>query len=60
MKGSGNEVGNRVIVTNVDTLNYSYELARKFAEQKGVKILNATRGGKLEVFERVDFDAIAK
>lgn len=60
MKGTGSEAGNRAIVTNVDALNYSYELARKFAEQSGVKIFNATRGGKLEVFERVDFDAIAK
>ena len=23
-----------------------------------IEILNATRGGKLEVFERVDFDAL--
>ena len=34
----------------------AYRVARKYAEEHGVKIYNATRGGKLEVFERVDFD----
>lgn len=36
----------------------AYQSARKYAEQQGVEIYNATRGGKLEVFERVDFDAL--
>ncbi|TYZ27918.1 DUF115 domain-containing protein [Selenomonas caprae] len=36
----------------------SYQVARHYAEEKGVKIYNATRGGKLEVFERVDFDSL--
>ncbi len=35
-----------------------YEQTKKIAEQKGVKVYNATRGGKLEVFERVNFDDI--
>lgn len=35
-----------------------YKSAKKFAEKHGVKIFNATRGGMLEVFERVDFDSI--
>ncbi|MCD7836140.1 MAG: DUF115 domain-containing protein [Lachnospiraceae bacterium] len=30
--------------------------ARKYAEEHNVKIYNATRGGKLEIFPRVDFD----
>ena len=34
--------------------------AKKFYEGNGRKIYNATRGGKLEVFERVDFDDIIK
>lgn len=45
-------------VQNVDAMNYSYELCKKFADEKGIKICNATRGGKLEVFERVDFDSL--
>lgn len=35
-----------------------FETAKRAAEQAGAKIYNATRGGKLEVFERVDFDLI--
>lgn len=36
----------------------AYQSARHYAEQHGIKIYNATRGGKLEVFERVDFDSL--
>lgn len=38
----------------------AYLFARKYADEHGIKIYNATRGGKLEVFERVDFDEIVK
>lgn len=38
----------------------AYESAKKYAENKGVKIYNASRGGKLEIFERVNFDEIIK
>lgn len=37
---------------------WGYQLARKYADSHGIKIYNATRGGKLEVFERVDFDSL--
>ena len=37
----------------------AYMTARKFADtHKNFKIFNATRGGKLEVFERVDLDSV--
>lgn len=36
----------------------SYEMTRKHCEERGIKIYNATRGGKLEVFPRVDFDSL--
>lgn len=36
----------------------AYRSARDYAERRGIKIYNATRGGKLEVFERVDFDSL--
>jgi hypothetical protein len=39
-------------------LDYSYECARKYADSHEVNIFNATRGGKLEVFQRVDFDSL--
>lgn len=35
-----------------------YKIAKYYADSHGIKIFNATRGGMLEVFERVDFDAI--
>lgn len=36
----------------------SFVFAKKYTEEKGIKIYNATRGGELEVFERVDFDTL--
>ena len=38
----------------------AYKSAKKYADAHGIKIYNATRGGKLEVFERVDFDTLFK
>lgn len=34
----------------------AYRSARNYAKENGIHIYNATRGGKLEVFERVEFD----
>lgn len=36
----------------------AFAVARKYAEEHGIKIYNATRGGELEVFDRVDFDDV--
>ena len=33
-----------------------YRRAKEYADEHGIKIYNATRGGKLEIFERVNFD----
>jgi len=35
-----------------------YEVCKKYCEERGIKVFNATRGGKLEVFDRVDFDSL--
>lgn len=37
---------------------YAYKKAKEYADEHGIKIYNATRGGKLEVFERINFDDI--
>ena len=37
-------------------MEIAYDFAAKYAKEHGIKIFNATRGGKLESFERVDFD----
>lgn len=36
----------------------AFKAAKEYAECHNIKIYNATRGGKLEVFERVDFDGL--
>lgn len=37
-----------------------YEVAKKYADAHGIKIFNATRGGKLEVFPRISLEEALK
>jgi hypothetical protein len=46
------------IFANVNNQVLSYKAAEKYCRENGIKIYNATRGGKLEVFERIDFNKI--
>ena len=46
------------VVFPLDFATEAFITARHYADEHGVRILNATRGGKLEVFERVDFDTL--
>ena len=46
------------IIADVIGMTRCYEIFREYAEKKGIVVKNATRGGKLEVFERVDFDSL--
>ena len=39
---------------------YAFEHAKAYCDEHNITIKNATRGGKLEVFERVDFDELMK
>lgn len=41
-----------------DVIEDSFVFSKKIAETRGIKIFNATRGGELELFERVDFDSL--
>lgn len=41
-----------------DKMLMAYQSAREYADAHGIKIYNATRGGALEVFERVNFDEL--
>ena len=43
-----------------DTIKTSlaYASAKRYADSKGIKIYNATRGGRLEIFERKNFDKL--
>lgn len=42
----------------IDLMLDGYKAAQKYAEGHSIKIYNATRGGKLEVFKRIDFDGL--
>ena len=42
----------------VDMILKGYRAARKYADSHGIHIYNATRGGYLEVFDRVDMDSL--
>ncbi len=47
-------------IFNVDNATTSFMHLKDFADARGVKIFNATRGGKLEVYPRVDLDEFFK
>ncbi len=42
----------------LDKVARSYALFKVMSEFRGVKVFNATAGGKLELFERVDYDSL--
>lgn len=42
----------------VDQMEIGFLVAKKYADNKEILIRNATRGGKLEVFDRVEFDTL--
>ena len=50
--------GLKKVVHYADNQIKSYELYKEFAEAHGCRIYNATRGGKLEVYPRVNLDEI--
>ncbi len=43
-----------------DRMIFAYHFAKEYADKHGIKIYNATRGGMLEVFPRVDLDEVLK
>ncbi len=53
---SHQEVGQHIIDRSMEV----YEKLGKYAKKHGVKMYNATRGGNLELFERVDFDELTR
>lgn len=51
-------VVDKTIDTARDRMIFSYKVAKEYADTHDVKIYNATRGGELEVFTRVNLDSI--
>lgn len=45
-------------IPNLDMSTLTYMAAKEYADTHGIKIFNATRGGRLEIFPRVDFDSL--
>lgn len=43
---------------DIDFIMQGYECAKSYAENHDIKIYNATKGSKLEIFQRVDFDSL--
>ena len=43
---------------SISSMLKGYQMCRDYADKHDLKIYNATRGGMLEVFERVDFDSL--
>jgi len=40
----------------VENITFQFQVIKDFCKQNDIKIFNATRGGYLNIFERVDFD----
>lgn len=43
---------------DIKEMMIAYQVAKRYGDSHGIKIYNATRGGALEIFERVDFDSL--
>ena len=52
------EIGEKATAYAIDEATLSYQSAKQYAQAHSIKIKNATRGGKLNVFPRVNFDSL--
>lgn len=52
--------GQRAHAPNIERMEAAYRAARAGANRYGMRICNATLGGKLEVFPRVNYDDVVK
>lgn len=50
--------GEIVNMAPIREMNAAFECARRACHSAGIQILNATRGGHLDIFPRVDLDAV--
>ncbi len=53
-----NEDKDKLYIPNTEKSTLTYVAMKRHCEARGIRVFNATRGGKLEVFERVDFDSL--
>lgn len=52
------EKGKIYAAPDKELMDLAFEASKKYCDENGIVIKNATRGGKLEIFERVDFDSL--
>lgn len=48
----------KLYIPNTEKSTYTYIAMKKYCDEENIKVYNATRGGKLEVFPRIDFDKL--
>ena len=48
----------RLLIPFESEMDIAYKKAKEHADEHGISIFNATRGGGLEIFPRVDFDTL--
>lgn len=53
-----NEDKANLYIPNTEKSTLTYIAMKQQCSQRGISVFNATRGGKLEVFPRVDFDSL--
>lgn len=46
------------VIPQMELTTMSFEAVKQYADTHGICVFNATRGGHLEAFERVDFDSL--
>ena len=55
-----NEDKDKLYIPNTERSTLTYVAMKKHCDARNIRVLNATRGGKLEVFPRVEFDSLFK
>ena len=53
-----NEDKDKLYIPNTERSTLTYVAMKEQCENRGITVYNSTRGGKLDVFQRVDFDSI--
>ncbi len=53
-----NQDRDKLVIPSTDKSTFTYLAMAKHCGQRGIQIYNATRGGRLEVFPRVDLDEV--
>lgn len=52
------EKGKTYAAPDKNMMDLAFKAARNYCDANGITIKNATRGGKLEIFQRIDFDML--